>query len=74
MRKVNKFKGYTGKQLLAMVSDESDMVEIDGEMVSLMPRVMTFSNVAEIAEVDEATHISVATRLGGDFMVRTNEV
>ena len=70
MRIINKFKGLTGTELLTFVSDQDSIVNVRGEMMSVITLTLPFCNQAEIASIDEATHVSVQTR----FMSNTTLV
>lgn len=56
------YKGLTGKELLSYVSDSDSTVNVQGEMLEIIPRTLPFANQAEIATNDEATHVSVQGR------------
>lgn len=62
MQIVNNFKGLTGSELLTHVSDADSIVDLNGEMTSIIPRTLPFANQAEISTIDEATHVGVRTR------------
>lgn len=56
------YNGYTGKELLAMVSPNGDAVDLAGETAILIPRILPFANQAQIAEPEDADYVSVETR------------
>lgn len=60
MRIVKKWMGKTGKEWLAQVSDEDSITEVEGEVMCLIPVTLPFSNQAELAREDLATHVSVS--------------
>jgi hypothetical protein len=57
----NKFKGLTGQQLLELDVNKDLMADIDGELMSVIPRTLPH-NCTEIASYDTATHVGVKTR------------
>ena len=53
------YAGFTGLELLSLVTNDCSPVVINFESVVLIPRTMPFSNRAEIASVYSADYIGV---------------
>lgn len=74
MKTQKTYCGLTGRQLLEMVTNDGGAVEINGEGHLLTPRVITFSNVAEISTNEDAEFIGVESRAMPEILVSINEI
>ncbi len=73
MKIVNTFHGLTGRQLLVLETDEYSRALIAGELTDIIPMTLPFANQAEIADKEDATHVSVRTRVSGRWLVRVQK-
>ena len=60
------YAGFTGLELLSLVTNDCSPVVINFESVVLIPRTMPFSNRAEIAEVFAKSKVTGETQISPD--------
>lgn len=71
MRILNTWCGLSGLNLLGRVSETGDAVDVNGQLLMLVPRTLPFSNRAEISTADEATFVGVRSAYSkGETLVR----
>ncbi len=73
MKIVKTFKNLSGKDLLALITNDGSTVDVAGEMTMLVPCTLPFCNCGEISSADVATHVSVNTRfMDRSILVKIN--
>ena len=74
MNIVKTFKRKTGSDFLQYASNKTTEVEVDGEIMTVIPCRLPFSNQGEVCESSDATHVFIKTQYDGVSMVKIGKL